>query len=451
MRADTFTIKSKKEKFMSKISKIVGREILDSRGNPTVEADVVLECGAFGRASVPSGASTGIFEALELRDSGVKGAGRRSSRYGGLGVLEAVKNVNTKIASALEGMEASDQAAIDAVMKNLDGTKNKSKLGANALLGVSLAVAKAAAAAEKTEFFRYLGGVNARILPVPMMNILNGGAHSDAPVDIQEFMIVPLGAEDFPHALQMGAEIFHRLKGVLKSAGLSTSVGDEGGFAPHADGNEAALELIAKAVKQAGYKLGSDVFFALDIASSEFYDEKDGVYVFHKSDGSKHTSSEMIDFYSALKRRFPIISIEDGCAQTDWDGWRRLTEKLGADTMLVGDDLFVTNTKFLKRGIAERAGNALLVKPNQIGTLTETLDAVETAKRAGFASIVSHRSGETEDTSIADIAVAANAGWIKTGSLSRTDRICKYNRLLHINEILGKSAVYAGKLACGRF
>ena len=432
---------------MAKISKIVAREILDSRGNPTLEADVFLESGAFGRASVPSGASTGKFEALELRD-GTKG---KVQRFGGLGVLNAVKNVNTKIAAALCGMDAKDQAAADWAMIALDGSENKGNLGANAILGVSLAIAKAAAADEGTELFRYIGGVNSKVLPVPMMNILNGGAHSDAPIDIQEFMIVPLGAKDFPSALRMGAEVFHALKGVLKGEGLSTSVGDEGGFAPHADGNEAALELISKAVKSAGYKLGKDIFFALDIASSEFYDEKGKLYVFKKSDGEKYSSDEIIEFYKGLKSKYPIISIEDGCSQTDWSGWKNLTLSLGANTMLVGDDLFVTNTKFLNRGISEGAGNAILVKFNQIGTLTETLDAVETAKRAGFAAIISHRSGETEDTTIADIAVATNAGWIKTGSLSRTDRICKYNRLLRINETLGKSAIYGAELVGGKF
>ena len=432
---------------MAKISKIVAREILDSRGNPTLEADVFLESGAFGRASVPSGASTGKFEALELRD-GTKG---KVQRFGGLGVLNAVKNVNTKIAAALYGMDAKDQAAADWAMIALDGSENKGNLGANAILGVSLAIAKAAAADEGTELFRYIGGVNSKVLPVPMMNILNGGAHSDAPIDIQEFMIVPLGAKDFPSALRMGAEVFHALKGVLKGEGLSISVGDEGGFAPHADGNEAALELISKAVKSAGYKLGKDIFFALDIASSEFYDEKGKLYVFKKSDGKKYSSDEIIEFYKGLKSKYPIISIEDGCSQTDWSGWKNLTLSLGANTMLVGDDLFVTNTKFLNRGISEGAGNAILVKFNQIGTLTETLDAVETAKRAGFAAIISHRSGETEDTTIADIAVATNAGWIKTGSLSRTDRICKYNRLLRINETLGNSAIYGAELVKGKF
>ncbi len=435
---------------MAKISKIVAREILDSRGNPTLEADVLLDSGAFGRASVPSGASTGKFEALELRDNS-KSAKGKVQRFGGLGVLNAVKNVNTKIAAVLCGMDAKNQAAADCAMIELDGSENKGNLGANAILGVSLAIAKAAAADEGTELFRYIGGVNSKVLPVPMMNILNGGAHSDAPIDIQEFMIVPLGAKDFPSALRMGAEVFHALKGVLKGEGLSTSVGDEGGFAPHADGNEAALELISKAVKSAGYKLGKDIFFALDIASSEFYDEKGKLYVFKKSDEKKYSSDEIIEFYKGLKSKYPIISIEDGCSQTDWSGWKNLTLSLGANTMLVGDDLFVTNTKFLNRGISEGAGNAILVKFNQIGTLTETLDAVETAKRAGFAAIISHRSGETEDTTIADIAVATNAGWIKTGSLSRTDRICKYNRLLRINETLGKSAIYGAELVGGKF
>jgi len=426
---------------------IKAREIIDSRGNPTVEVDVVLASGIVGRAAVPSGASTGENEALELRDGALpakqapKGA---KKRYLGKGALQAVKNVHEKILAELEGLDACDQVGIDRAMLQLDGTDNKKRLGANAILGVSLANAKAAAQACGLELYRYLGGPNAKALPVPMMNILNGGAHSDAPIDIQEFMIMPKGAASFREALRMGAETFHALKGVLKSKGLSTAVGDEGGFAPDLDSNEHALEVIAAAVKKAGYKLGKDVFIALDVASSEFY--KDGKYVFSKSDNSRKSSAEMVAFLKDLQVRYPILSIEDGCGESDWDGWKILTKEMGHDTQLVGDDLFVTNTAFLKKGIELGVANAILVKVNQIGTLTETLDAVEMAKEAGYASVISHRSGETEDTTIADIAVATNAGQIKTGSLCRSDRVAKYNQLLRIEEELGPNAVYGGKL-----
>jgi enolase len=424
---------------VTKIAHIHAREILDSRGNPTVEVDVTLEGGAIGRAAVPSGASTGEHEAWELRD-GVK------NRYLGKGVQKAVANVNTKIAKALAGHDALDQVGIDRTLIALDGTANKSKLGANAMLGTSMAVAHAAATQIGVELFKYLGGPNAKVLPVPMMNILNGGAHSDAPIDIQEFMIMPKGASSFSEAIRMGTEIFHSLKGVLKASKLSTAIGDEGGFAPALKSNEHALEVIAIATKQAGYKLGKDVFIALDVASSEFYDAASKKYVFKKSDGSKRTAAEMVAFYKDLQKRYPIISIEDGCAENDWVGWKHLTDELGDTTQLVGDDLFVTNTKFLKRGIDTGTANSILVKVNQIGTLTETLDAIEMAKEAGYTAVISHRSGETEDTTIADIAVATNAGQIKTGSLCRTDRVCKYNQLLRIEEILGKDAVYGGKL-----
>ena len=424
---------------MTKIIRIQAREILDSRGNPTIEVDVELAGGAVGRAAVPSGASTGEHEAWELRDGD-------KARFGGKGVQKAVANVNEKVFSELEGRDALDQVGIDRTMIALDGTPNKGKLGANAILGVSLATAHAAAAQLGVELFKYLGGPNAKVLPVPMMNILNGGAHSDAPIDIQEFMIMPKGASSFREALRMGTEVFHALKGMLKANKLSTAVGDEGGFAPALKSNEHAVEVIAAAIKQAGYKLGKDVFIALDPASSEFYDATSKKYVFKKSDGSKHTAAQMVDFYDRLARKYPIISIEDGCAESDWDGWKLLTDKLGDKMQLVGDDLFVTNTKFLKRGIDTGTANSILVKVNQIGSLTETLDAIEMAKEAGYTAVISHRSGETEDTTIADIAVATNAGQIKTGSLCRTDRVCKYNQLLRIEEILGKDAVYGGKL-----
>ena len=426
---------------------INAREILDSRGNPTVEVDVVLASGIVGRAAVPSGASTGENEALELRDGALpakqapQGA---KKRYLGKGVLKAVDNIHKLILPELEGLDACDQVMIDRAMLELDGSSNKKKLGANAVLGVSLATAKAAAQACGLELYKYLGGPNAKVLPVPMMNILNGGAHSDAPIDIQEFMIMPKGADSFREALRMGAEIFHALKGVLKSKGLSTAIGDEGGFAPALDSNEHALEVIAQATKKAGYKLGKDIFIALDVAASEFY--SDGKYVFSKSDGSKKSSSQMVDFLKDLQSRYPIISIEDGLDENDWKGWKILTEKMGSDTQLVGDDLFVTNTEFLKKGIDMGVGNSILVKVNQIGSLTETLDAIEMAKEAKYTSVISHRSGETEDVTIADIAVATNAGQIKTGSLCRSDRVAKYNQLLRIEEELGANAIYGGKL-----
>lgn len=424
---------------MTNITRIQAREILDSRGNPTIEVDVELACGVTGRAAVPSGASTGEHEAWELRDGD-------KARYLGKGVQKAVANVNTKIAKALAGMDALDQLTIDRTMIALDGTPTKGKLGANAILGVSLATAHAAAHALEQPLFKYLGGPNAKVLPVPMMNIMNGGAHSDAPIDIQEFMIMPKGADSFREALRMGTEIFHALKGVLKANKLSTAVGDEGGFAPKLNSNEHALEVIALAVKNAGYKLGKDVFLALDVASSEFFDKETKKYVFKKSDGSKRSGAQMVEFYRDLQKKYPIISIEDGMSENDWDGWKLLTDAIGDKTQLVGDDLFVTNTKFLKRGIDTGTANSILVKVNQIGSLTETLDAIEMAKEANYTAVISHRSGETEDNTIADIAVATNAGQIKTGSLCRTDRVCKYNQLLRIEELLGKNAVYGGKL-----
>lgn len=435
---------------MTTIIDISAREILDSRGNPTIEVDVELESGAIGRASVPSGASTGEHEALELRDGNQRENDFApdvdiKSRYCGKGVLKAVHNVNEVIANHIIDFDALDQVGIDQAMIELDGTPNKSNLGANAMLGVSLAVAHAASAAIDLPLYKYLGGVNAKVLPIPMINIINGGAHSDAPIDIQEFMIIPKGAHSFSEALRMGAEIFHELKKVLKSKNLSTTVGDEGGFAPSLPSNEAALDAIATAVKGAGYTLGKEIFIALDIAASEFYIKATNKYVFKKSDGSEHTVQDMISFYKDLQNKYPIISIEDGLAENDWAGWKKLTEALGKTTQLVGDDLFVTNTKFLEKGIKENVANAILIKVNQIGTLTETLDAIEMAKRAGYKSIISHRSGETEDTTIADIAVATNAGQIKTGSLSRTDRICKYNQLLRIEAELGNTGIYGNE------
>jgi enolase len=424
---------------VTNITRIQAREILDSRGNPTVEVDVELSCGATGRAAVPSGASTGEHEAWELRDGD-------KSRYLGKGVQKAVANVNTTIAKALTGHDALDQVGLDQSMIALDGTPTKGKLGANAILGVSLANAHAAANALGQPLFKYLGGPNAKVLPVPMMNVMNGGAHSDAPIDLQEYMIMPKGAASFREALRMGAEVFHALKGVLKAGKYGTAVGDEGGFAPTLKNNEHPLEVILAAIKQAGYKPGKDIFIALDPASSEFYDRDSKRYVFKKSDGSKHTSAQMIEFYSDLCKKYPIVSIEDGLAESDWDGWKLMTDKLGDKLQLVGDDLFVTNTKFLKKGIDTGTANSILVKVNQIGSLTETLDAIEMAKEAGYTAVISHRSGETEDTTIADIAVATNAGQIKTGSLCRTDRVCKYNQLLRIEELLGKNAVYGGKL-----
>ena len=421
------------------IREIFAREILDSRGNPTIEVDVRLEGGALGRAAVPSGASTGEHEAWELRDGDKK-------RYGGKGVLRAVANVNDKIAAAIKGWDARDQAKIDDYIIELDGTPNKKNLGANALLGVSLAVAHAAAAAENLPLFRYLGGDAARVLPVPMMNILNGGAHSDAPIDFQEFMIMPRGAPTFAEGLRYGAEIFHTLKSVLKDRHLSTAIGDEGGFAPQLKSAEDALESIATAVEKAGYKLGEQIFIALDPASSEFFDRARNRYVFKKSDGSERTADELVELYVDLCARFPIISIEDGCAEDDWDGWKKLTSRLGDRIQLVGDDLFVTNVKFLRKGIEEHVANSILIKVNQIGTLTETLATIDLAKENNYSAVISHRSGETEDTTIADIAVATNAGQIKTGSLCRTDRVAKYNQLLRIAEELGDKGVYGAKM-----
>ncbi|MCZ7590837.1 MAG: phosphopyruvate hydratase [Kiritimatiellae bacterium] len=420
---------------MSEIVHIVGREILDSRGNPTVEVDVHLATGAKGRAAVPSGASTGEHEAIELRDGDKK-------RYLGKGVQKAVANVNGPIRKALLGYEAYDQTGLDRMMIALDGTETKSKLGANAILGVSLAAAHAAANELDLPLFRYIGGTNAKTLPVPMMNIMNGGAHSDAPIDVQEFMIIPKGAKKFSEGLRMGTEVFHALKSVLKKLGLSTAVGDEGGFAPVLKGNEHAIEVILQAINDAGYKAGKDVFLALDVASSEFYDKAKKKYVFKKSDKSVRSAAQLVEYWADWVKKYPIISIEDGCAEGDWAGWKLLTEALGDRCQLVGDDLFVTNTKFLKKGIDTGTANSILVKVNQIGSLTETLEAVEMAKRANYTAVISHRSGETEDATIADIAVATNAGQIKTGSLSRTDRVCKYNQLLRIEEMLGDSAVY---------
>ena len=421
------------------ITEVIGREVLDSRGNPTVEVDVILECGAMGRAAVPSGASTGEHEALELRDGDKK-------RYGGKGVTKAVNNVNTVIADALLGMNVTDQVGIDRVLLELDGTPTKSNLGANALLGVSLACAKAAANALEMPLYRYIGGVNAKVLPVPMMNIINGGSHSDAPIAFQEFMIRPVGAESFREALRMGAEVFHSLKKVLHDRGLSTAVGDEGGFAPALKGTEDALESIIKAIEAAGYKAGEDVMIGLDCASSEFY--KDGVYDYSKFEGAtgaKRSSAEQVAYLEELISRYPIDSIEDGMSENDWEGWKLLTERIGDRCQLVGDDLFVTNVQYLKKGIEMGCANSILIKVNQIGTLTETLDAIDMAHRAGYTSVTSHRSGETEDATIADIAVATNTGQIKTGSLSRSDRMAKYNQLLRIEEELGDSAQFYGR------
>ena len=419
-----------------KITSIKGREILDSRGNPTIEVDVVLENGILGRASVPSGASTGENEALELRDND-------RTRYDGKGVRKAVKHINEVIAPALVGMEVTDQRGIDQKMLELDGTPTKSKLGANAILGVSLAVAKAGAKALNVPLYRYLGGANTYVLPVPMMNIINGGSHSDAPIAFQEFMIRPVGADSFREALRMGAEVFHALKKVLKARNLSTAVGDEGGFAPSLNGTEDALECILLAIKSAGYEPQRDITIGLDCASSEYY--CDGIYDYTKFeglDGAIRTSSEQVNYLEELCRKYPIDSIEDGMAENDWEGWRMLTERIGSRVQLVGDDLFVTNVKFLSRGIVENCGNSILIKVNQIGTLSETLDAIDLAHRHGYTAVVSHRSGETEDTTIADLAVATNSGQIKTGSLSRSDRMAKYNQLLRIEEELGHRAVY---------
>ncbi|HEV7644579.1 MAG TPA: phosphopyruvate hydratase [Pyrinomonadaceae bacterium] len=423
---------------MSLIEQVWAREILDSRGNPTVEAEVILESGETGRAAVPSGASTGENEAVELRDGD-------DSRYLGKGVLKAVENINEKISYELEGLDCLDQTLIDEMLLELDGTENKSNLGANALLAVSMANARAAAIYQGLPLYRYIGGMNAKTLPVPMMNILNGGAHADNNVDFQEFMVMPVGAEDFSEALRTGAEIFHHLKAVLKKRGYSTSVGDEGGFAPNLKSNEEAVETILEAIDNAGYKAGENVMIALDPASSEFY--KDGKYIFKKSDKRELSSDEMAAYWTDWCGKYPIISIEDGMAENDWDGWKKLTQMVGDKVQLVGDDLFVTNVKFLQRGIDEKAANAILIKVNQIGTLTETLDAIELAKTHNMTSVISHRSGETEDSFIADLAVATNAGQIKTGSLSRSDRIAKYNQLLRIEEDLGSSAVYPGRKA----
>ena len=426
---------------MTGIVEVIGREILDSRGNPTVEVDVILECGAKGRAAVPSGASTGSHEAVELRDED-------KGRYLGKGVLKAVNNVNTEIREALLGMDALNQVAIDKTMLELDGTANKGRLGANAILGVSLAVAKAAAEALGQPLYKYLGGVNAKELPLPMMNILNGGAHADSAVDLQEFMIQPVGAKSFQEAMRMGAEIFHHLGKILKANGDSTNVGNEGGYAPSKiQGTEGALALISEAVKAAGYELGKDITFALDAASSEFCKEVNGKYEYHfkREGGVVRTTDEMIKWYEELVNKYPIVSIEDGLGEDDWDGWVKLTKAIGDRVQIVGDDLFVTNTERLKKGIELGAGNSILIKLNQIGSLTETLDAIEMAKRAGYTAVVSHRSGETEDATIADVAVATNAGQIKTGSTSRTDRMAKYNQLLRIEEELGSVAQYNGK------
>ena len=422
-----------------KIEKITGREILDSRGNPTVEVDILLESGVMGRASVPSGASTGENEALELRDGD-------KNRSGGKGVLKAVENINTIIAPALKGMSALDQIGIDHAMLALDGTKTKSKLGANAILGVSLAVAKAAANYLDIPLYRYIGGTNTYVMPVPMMNIINGGSHSDAPIAFQEFMIRPVGAASFKEGLRMGAEVFHALKKVLHDRGLSTAVGDEGGFAPNLEGTEDALNSIIAAIKAAGYEPGKDVMIGMDCASSEFY--KDGIYDYTKFEGEKgvkRTSDEQVDYLEKLINEYPIDSIEDGMSENDWAGWKKLTDRIGNHCQLVGDDLFVTNVEFLSRGIKEGCGNSILIKVNQIGSLTETLNAIEMAHRHGYTTVTSHRSGETEDATIADIAVATNSGQIKTGSLSRSDRMAKYNQLLRIEEELGDRAVYGYK------
>lgn len=424
---------------MTKIQNIQAREILDSRGNPTVEVDVTLQCGTVGRAAVPSGASTGEHEAIELRDDDKK-------RYGGKGVSKAVANVNGKILSALRGVNALDQLTVDGTMLKLDGTETKAKLGANAILAVSLANAKAAASCLGQPLFKYLGGPNAKVLPVPMANVINGGAHSDAPIDFQEFMVMPHGLPTFSEGLRAITEIFHALKAVLKKRGLSTAVGDEGGFAPKLNSVEDALDSMSLAVSQAGYKLGKQIFFALDVAASEFYNH-DGTYTFKKSTGKTVSGVQLVDFYAKLVAKYPIVSIEDGCAEGDWKHWKLLTDKIGDKVQLVGDDLFVTNVKFLQKGIDTGTANSILVKVNQIGSLTETLDAVELAQTNRYTAVLSHRSGETEDATIADIAVATNCGQIKTGSLSRSDRLAKYNQLLRIEQLLGKNAVYAGTSA----
>jgi enolase 1/2/3 len=422
---------------MTTIVDILGREILDSRGNPTVEVEVLLESGVIGRAAVPSGASTGEHEAVELRDGD-------KNRYNGKGVLKAVENINEKIADELIDFDAADQVTIDQYLINLDGTENKGNLGANAILGVSLACAKAAAEALGLPLYRYIGGTNARTLPVPMMNILNGGKHADNNVDFQEFMIMPAGAPSFQEALRMGSETFHALKSVLSKKGYNTAVGDEGGFAPNLKSNEEAIEVILEAINKAGYKAGTDIYLALDPASSEMFLKDKNVYQFFKSDKSEKSAAEMVEYYAKWIKQYPIVSLEDGLAEDDWDGWQILTEKLGDKIQLVGDDIFVTNTERLSQGIQKGVANSILIKVNQIGTLTETLEAIEMAKKAGYTNVISHRSGETEDTTIADIAVATNAGQIKTGSISRTDRIAKYNQLLRIEEELDSAAVFPG-------
>jgi enolase len=423
---------------MSLIESIHARQILDSRGNPTIEVDVITESGAFGRAAVPSGASTGTHEAVELRDGDKK-------KFLGKGVLKAVDNVNIKIAAEIVGFDVFDQSLLDKVMIELDGTPNKGKLGANAILGTSLAIAKAAAMEAGMPLYRYIGGVSANTLPVPMMNILNGGSHADNSIDFQEFMVMPVNADTFSESLRMGTEIFHTLKKVLHDKGLSTNVGDEGGFAPNIKSNEEAIEVVLKAIEKAGFKPGVDVFIAMDAAVSEFYDAKSKTYTFHKSDGKKLKSDEMVDYWAKWVKKYPIISIEDGMAEDDWDGWKKLTDKVGDKVQLVGDDLFVTNVKRLQDGIDKGVANSILVKVNQIGSLSETIDAVNMAKRNAYKSIMSHRSGETEDSTIADLAVALNTGQIKTGSASRSDRMAKYNQLIRIEEELGEVAYFPGK------
>lgn len=423
---------------MSFIHSIVARQILDSRGNPTIEVDVITDQGILGRAAVPSGASTGIHEAVELRDND-------KTQYLGKSVNRAVNNVNTVIAEKLKGMYIFDQGAIDAAMIELDGSANKGNLGANAILGVSLAAARAASEECRQPLYRYIGGVNANILPIPMMNILNGGSHADNGIDFQEFMIMPVGAESFSEGLRMGTEVFHHLKAVLKSQGMSTNVGDEGGFAPNFRNNEDAIKAVMQAIDKAGYKAGEDIYIAMDAAASEFYNTEEKVYHFKKSTGDKLTAAQMVDFWADWRSKYPILSIEDGFAEEDWDGWKLLTDKLGSTTQLVGDDLFVTNVDFLAKGIERGVANSILVKVNQIGTLTETINAVQLAQTNSYTSVMSHRSGETEDTTIADLAVALSCGQIKTGSASRSDRIAKYNQLLRIEEQLGTSARYIGK------
>lgn len=424
---------------MSEITHIQARQILDSRGNPTVEAEVYTEDGGFGRAAVPSGASTGIHEAAELRDND-------ASAYLGKGVLDAVENVNNHIAEALEGTEVCAQNEIDGMLLDMDGTPNKSRLGANAILAVSLACARAAADELGMPLYKYIGGVNANVLPVPMMNILNGGAHADNKIDFQEFMVMPVKAESFSHALRMGVEVFHHLKSVLKAAGYSTNVGDEGGFAPNIQSNEEAIEIVLRAIEKAGYRPGEDMFIAMDAATSEFYDEKAGLYTFKKSDGKIFTGDEMVNYWAEWCKKYPIVSIEDGCAEDDWASWKKLTDAVGSKVQLVGDDLFVTNVDRLQRGINEGIANSILIKVNQIGTLTETLNAIQLATRHSYSNVISHRSGETEDSTIADLAVAMNSGQIKTGSASRSDRMAKYNQLLRIEEELGENAIYGGSM-----